>query len=157
MVQPHRHLGLCHLPLEVAANSGMIVVIAAMTTLVGATSLLPTVRSALEPSMLLPQRHPAAGTRRLLQRHRYRHPCHCRLPQEVAANLGQTAPIAVTTTQDGAISLKQTAKFALEPSMQVPLRRRALVMRQHQSRLLRHHPHRHHRSRQCHRRHLHFL
>jgi len=84
-----------------------------------------------------------------------RHPHHLgrrRLPPEVAANSGQIAVIAVTTAPVGATSLLRTAKFALEPSTPVPLRHRAMVMRQPQCRFLQHHQRRlHHRRSQRHR------
>jgi len=80
-------------------------------------------------------RHPRLGRRHL--------------PPEVAANSGQIALIAVTTTPVGATSLLQTARSAADPWMPVPLRHRAMVMRQHQRRFLQRH---HHQGR-----HLHFL
>jgi len=78
-----------------------------------------------------------------------------RLPPEVAANSGQIAVIAVTTAPVGATSLLRTAQFALEPSTPVPLRHRAMVMRQPQCRFLQHHQRRlrHHRyHHRCHHR-----
>jgi len=70
------------------------------------------------------------------------------LPPEVAANSGQIAVIAARTTPVGATSLLQIATSAPEPSMPAPLRHRAMVMRQHQCRLLQHHQRRPNRLRQ---------
>jgi len=72
-------------------------------------------------------RHPRLGRRHL--------------PLEVAANSGQIALLVATTTQVGATSLLQTARYVPEPLMPVPLRHRAMVMRQHQCRLLQRHHH----------------
>jgi len=63
------------------------------------------------------------------------------LPLEAAANSGQTAVIAATTTPVGATSPLQIARPAPELLMPVPLRHRAMVMRQHHRH---HHPGRHH-------------
>jgi len=68
------------------------------------------------------------------------------LPLEVAANSGQTVPIAAMTTPVGATSPLRTAKFAPELSMPVQLRHRAMVMRQPQYQPLQHHQRRHRRS-----------
>jgi len=118
-----------------------------MTTLVGATSPLQIARSALEPAMepLMPAplRHRAT----VMRQHHHLGRRHQHL--EVAANTEQTVAIAAMTTLVGAISLLRTAKFAPEPSMPVPQRRRAVVMRQPQCRLLQHPRRRlrHHQSR----------
>jgi len=123
MMVPRRpRLGRHRLPLEAAANSGQIAVIAAKTTAVGATSLLQTARSAPEALMSVPLRHRAVVMRQhqCLQHH-HRLGRH-RLPLEVAANSGQTVAIAATTTPVGATSLLQIAEFAPELSMPVPLR-----------------------------------
>merc|ERR1712045_1056206 len=138
----HPHLGRRRprLPQEVAANSGQIVLIAAMTTQVGATSPLQIARPALEPLTPVPLRQRATVMRqlrcRLLQRHHHlgRHHQHL----EVAANTGQIVPTAAMTTPDGAISPLRTARSAPEPSMPVLQRHRAVVMRQPQFRFLQH-------------------
>jgi len=75
MVVPrHPRLGRRHLPPEVAVNSGQIALIAAMTTLVGATSPPQIARSAPEPLMPVHLRHRAMVMHqrqcRLLHRHR---------------------------------------------------------------------------------------
>merc|ERR1712151_47561 len=106
----------------VAANSVQIAVVVAMTTLVGATSLLQTARSAPEASMTAPLRHRAMV---MHQRQHHHHPGRNRLPLEVAANSVQIVAIAATTTPVGATNLLQIAKFAPEVSMPVPLRHRA--------------------------------
>jgi len=161
MVPRHPHLGRRRLPPEVAVSSGQIAVIAATTTLVGATSPLQIARSAPEPLIPVPLRHRAMVMRqhqcRLLQ-HRHHLGRH-HLSLEVAASSGQTALIAAMTTPVGATSLLRTAKFAPEPSMPAPLHHRALVMRQPQCRHLQHHRRRlrrlRHRRSQRHRRDLH--
>jgi len=91
--------------------------------------------------MMVP-RHPHLG------RHLGRH----HLPPEVAANGGQTVAVAARTTPVGATGLPRIAKFAPEPSIPVPLRHRAMVMRQPQRRILQRHQHRRrHRRSQRHR------
>jgi len=62
-----------------------------------------------------------------------------RPPPGVAANSVKIAVIVAKTTPVGATSLLQTARSAREASMTVPLRHRAMVMRQ-----CRHHPARPH-------------
>jgi len=84
MMDQHRHhQGRHHLPLEVAANSVQIVLIAAMTTLVGVTCPLQTAKSAPEPLMPVPLPRRAMVMHllqcRLLQRRR-RHHRHRRSP-----------------------------------------------------------------------------
>merc|ERR1719512_628631 len=69
---------------------------------------------------------------------RHPHPVRRHLLREVAADSGQIAVIAVTTTPVGAMGLLQIARLALEPLMPVSLRHRAMVMRQHQGQLLPH-------------------
>jgi len=117
MAQRHHRLRARHRLLPVAAaNSGMIAVIAATTTLVGATSPLQIAKSALEPSMPVLPLHLAEQTLRQ-RRHR--------LLPVAAADSGMIAVIAATTTVVGATSLPQIAKSALEPSM--PARPRHLA------------------------------
>jgi len=114
MVPRRHHLGRHRLPLEVAANSGQIAVIAATTTPVGATSLLQIARPAPEPLMPVLLRHRAVVMCQRLGRHR--------LPLEVAADSEQIVAIAATTTPVGATNLLQIAESAPELSMPVPLR-----------------------------------
>jgi len=78
VLQRHHHLGRCHLPPEVAANSMQIAPIAATTTPVGATSLLQIATFVPEPSMPAPLRHRAM----VMRRHQCRLLQHqCRLLQ----------------------------------------------------------------------------
>merc|ERR1719220_323411 len=93
-----------------------------------ATRIPPTFRTGGYPRTAI-----QSPRRRLRLRRRGRprqHPGHQDL--EVAANLGQTVATAAMTTLVGAISLLRTVKFAPEPSIPVPQRRRAVVMRQPQ-------------------------
>jgi len=74
------------------------------------------------------------------------------LPPEVAVNSGQIAVIAATTALVGATSPQQTARSAPAALTPVPLRHRAMVMRQRQRQLLQHRLRL--RRSQCHRRDL---
>jgi len=84
MVLRRPHLGQHHLPPEVAVNSGQIVVIAATTALVGATSPQQIARSAPAALTPVPPRHRAMvmhqhqRQRRLLQHRLRRSQCRRR-------------------------------------------------------------------------------
>lgn len=93
--QCHHHLGQHHLPLEVAANSGQTVAIAATTPPVGATSLLQIARPAREPSTPLPLHHRAGDA-----------------PALVSTPV-RAARIAATIHATGATRISRTARHAL--------------------------------------------